>query len=133
MKLRYMILAVPVFVSYGSFTYAATKGMDHDDSYAQHGLNEKRGHGGSYQEDNRYDFDDRIKELVGNHHHNHNVYLRMCRYEEDDHDYGHDGHGGHDGEWGGGHNEVPVPAAFWLFAPSLMGLLGIKRKKPQYG
>lgn len=57
----------------------------------------------------------------------------MCRNEEDDHDYGHDGHGGHDGEWGGDHNEVPVPAAFWLFAPSLMGFLGIKRKNPQYG
>jgi hypothetical protein len=126
MKLRYMMLAVPIFVSYGSLTYAATKGMDHDDSYAQHGLHEKQGHG-SYHEDNRYDFDDRIKELVGNPHHNHNVYLRMCKNDKDDHDYG---HGDHDGGWGGEHNEVPVPAAVWLFASSLMGLLGIKRKNP---
>ncbi|HEC75335.1 MAG TPA: VPLPA-CTERM sorting domain-containing protein, partial [Methylophaga aminisulfidivorans] len=24
---------------------------------------------------------------------------------------------------------VPVPAAFWLFAPAILGLVGLRRKK----
>jgi hypothetical protein len=130
MKLRYMILAVPVFFSYGTFTYAATKDLGHDDSYSNFGQDGQHEHVG-YHEDHQYDFKDQIKALVKSNAYSQNVYLRLCKNDrdddEDDHDYGHDD--GWDDGWDDDHNEVPVPAAAWLFAPSLLGLLGIKRKK----
>jgi hypothetical protein len=46
------------------------------------------------------------------------------------HGGGHHGGGHHGGgHHGGGHvSEVPVPAALWLFAPALLGLMGFRRK-----
>ena len=92
--------------------------------------------------DHHYDFKDYIKALVKNQYQEHNVYLNICKNEPSGHGFEHGfnpGHGGHqsgNGNWGsggnngsGGANAVPVPAAVWLFAPGLLGLLGFKRKQ----
>lgn len=130
MKLRYMMLAVTVLFSYGTLSYAAKKSMDHDELKSFYVHSEKHDHQSSH-EDNKYDFKDHIKELLKNHHDNHNVFLKLCKNEKDDHDSEHNdnqGPSGEDGNIGGGNNQVPVPAAFWLFGSSLIGLLGFKRK-----
>lgn len=127
---------------------------DHDDhkfdfskhhwQFEHHENHAKYDHEWSHYEP-KYDFKNHIKTLMKNNYHDHNVYLRLCRNDWDDHHYGAGGfggqgghHGNHGGHWGGvdgssgggvGANAVPIPAAAWLFAPSLIGLLGFKRKK----
>lgn len=133
MKLRYLMAAVPVLFSYGALTYAATKSLDHDDSNSVFEQSGNRVHE-SNQKDNQYGLKDEFNGLFKNYLEDQNLFLHVSKKEKHDHEsghneeQGHNDHEGHDGGSGDGLSEVPLPAAFWLFAPSIIGLLRFKRK-----
>lgn len=143
MKKKMIALAVPMLLSYGTFAFAATKGLDHDDFKSIAKISAD--HGPSADDDDEDDdhgFDDRLGDLLKNHPDNRNVFVRLCKKDEDHHsshghhgnghDHGHDGDnedGDHDHSSGGGPSGVPVPAAMWLFGSGMIGLLGFGRKK----
>lgn len=146
MKKKLIALAVPVLLSYGTFTFAATKGLDHDDFKAVGTISAS--HEQASKDDDNHEFDDRLGNLLKNHPDNRNVFVRLCKKDEDHHpshghhgnghdqgnghDHGHDGdhdNGDHDNPSGGGPSGVPVPAAVWLFGSGMIGLLGFGRKK----
>lgn len=128
MKLSYLMLVAAVYCSYGTFTYAATKGMDHHDAFLHFGHHENHGHK-AYYDDDHDEFKDNLKMLIKNHHHfSQNLFLRICNKEKVEHDYVHE-HSNGQGVKEPSVGQVPVPAAVWLFGSALMGLVGVKRKK----
>ncbi|MBK8816829.1 MAG: hypothetical protein IPN42_15550 [Methylococcaceae bacterium] len=136
MKMKYMLLTVPVLLSYGSLTFAATKSLDHDDSSLLIEKSEQQDHE-SKDDDDSHEFKDQINALLKSHPDNQNVFVKLCKKDKGDHHHsehhGHDDHehdhdNGHDDHSGGGQSAVPVPAAVWLFGSSLIGFLRFKRK-----
>ena len=131
MKMKYMLLTVPVLLSYGSLTFAATKSLDYDDSSSLIEKSEQQDNE-SKDDDDRHEFKGQINALLKSHPDNQNVFVKLCKKNKGDHHsehHGHDDHdNGHDDHSGGGQSAVPVPAAVWLFGSSLIGFLGFKRK-----
>lgn len=112
---------------------------NHHWNFGHHQHHAKHDHEWSHDEHD-YDFAHHIKVLVSNNYHIKNLYLKLCENVPNDpgNSHGQGGHSGNNDNWGSGSsvggvtaNAVPVPAAAWLFAPSLIGLLGLKRKKAQ--
>jgi len=172
MKLRYLLLAAPVFIGYGSLACAARMDLGHEvpDHHWHSGHHEMHENYKWNQDDHKFDFSkhhwvsrnfenhgvhnwkqdghafdfkDHIQALVINNSKIHNVFLSICRNNQDDPNNGHGGYHGdnnpgvindpsNSGSSSGGGvsaNAVPVPAAAWLFGPTLLGLFGLKRKK----
>jgi hypothetical protein len=134
MKIRYLLLIALIFVGFSTGSHASKKDLDpsfsfekndrfdekhfNDDEHGHHGHGDKGGH-----HIVAFDFDDELRNLADRHHEKHNVYLSMNKNEEE-----HEHHGNVDTGASPPINEVPLPAALWLFGSGLLGLLGVARK-----
>lgn len=137
MKIRYLLLVAVFFFGFSTGSYASKKDLDssfnvekNDRSNEKHfsdGGHEHHGHGD--RDDHhaivKFDFDDELRHFAENHHEKQNVYLCLNKKEGE-----HDEHHGHvDSGATPPVNEVPLPAALWLFGSSILGLLGARYRK----
>lgn len=123
MKIRVSLLTILFFAIFSTGAFAAK--LEHE-----HGNNVMVGHFEDDKDDSAIkESDDDIKELSEIHNQSHHIFQAMNHEHKGHHDFEHSGdNDGDDGDDHGHGNQVPLPAAFWLFGPALLGLLGIKRK-----
>lgn len=130
MKFNLILMIAVLLGAFSTGTYASKKDLDSSFSFHEkhHESNEGKSddHNDHGWKKTEFKVEHTLQDVIKNHeHHEHNVFLKMCKDEPDTDP----GHNTEDGSTAPGDvSQVPLPAAVWLFGSGLLGLLGFIRK-----